>query len=152
MQSKSFILAILFCNSVKRSLFYILMPLKPMVCTFCKPLFSVMWLILKANFFILGPKAKLYQQERVMMASQTHFLADFGKRIFQDNSLQQSPKNFYYFYLPAPRVVAVTADRRPSMAPSNASNVNTVGSNLFGVYDSPTMLPRTPLAPGMYLY
>jgi len=47
----------------------------------------------------------------------------------------------------SPRVVAVTADRRPSMAPSNASNVNTVGSNLFGVYDSPTMLPRTPLAP-----
>ena len=66
--------------------------------------------------------------------------------------MQQSPKTFYYFYLPAPRVVAVTADRRPSMAPSNASNVNTVGSNLFGVYDSPTMLPRTPLAPGMYLY
>ena len=30
------------------------------------------------------------------------------------------------------------------MAPSNASNVN---SGLFGVYDSPTMLPRTPLAP-----
>ena len=104
-----------------------------------------------SKIFILGPKAKVYQQERVMMA-QARYLADFGKRISQDNSLQQSPKNFYYFYLPAPRVVAVTADRRPSMAPSNASNVNTVGSNLFGVYDSPTMLPRTPLAPGMYLY
>merc|ERR1719461_2392003 len=42
----------------------------------------------------------------------------------------------------SPRVVAVTADRRPALAPSNASNVN---SGLFGVYDSPTMLPRTPL-------
>jgi len=48
----------------------------------------------------------------------------------------------------SPRVVAVTtAERRPTLAPSNASNANTVGSNLFGVYDSPTMLPRTPLAP-----
>ena len=56
---------------------------------------------------------------------------------------------FSSILLLAPRVVAVTtADRRPNLAPSNASNSNTVGSNLFGVYDSPTMLPRTPLAPG----
>ncbi len=38
-------------------------------------------------------------------------------------------------------------ERRPQMAPSNASNANTTGSQLFGVYDSPTLLPRTPLAP-----
>lgn len=49
----------------------------------------------------------------------------------------------------SPRVAAgVPADRRPTLAQSNANNVNNaVGSNLFGVYDSPTMLPRTPLAP-----
>ena len=38
--------------------------------------------------------------------------------------------------------------RRPNLAPSNATNVSGPGTNLFGVYDSPTMLPRTPLAPG----
>ena len=37
---------------------------------------------------------------------------------------------------------------RPNLAQSNATNVSGPGSNLFGVYDSPTMLPRTPLAPG----
>ena len=54
-------------------------------------------------------------------------------------------KNPFFASFAAPRVVAVTADRRPPLAASNASNVN---SSLFGVYDSPTMLPRTPLAPG----
>ena len=39
-----------------------------------------------SHFFILGPKAKLYQQERVTMA-QAHYLADFGKKDFLYNSL-----------------------------------------------------------------
>ena len=34
-----------------------------------------------SKIFILGPKAKVYQQERVMMA-QAHYLADFGKKDF----------------------------------------------------------------------
>ena len=39
-----------------------------------------------STFFILGPKAKVYQQERVMML-QAWYLANFGKRISHDNSL-----------------------------------------------------------------
>lgn len=50
----------------------------------------------------------------------------------------------------SPRVAASSLhpeSRRPNLAPSNATNVSGPGTNLFGVYDSPTMLPRTPLAP-----
>lgn len=50
----------------------------------------------------------------------------------------------------SPRVAATSLGaqpNRPNLAQSNAANVSGPGSNLFGVYDSPTMLPRTPLAP-----
>lgn len=65
---------------------------------------------------------------------------------------QQQQKHHLLLIISAPRVVAVQPqiDRRPALAPSNASNVNAAGSNLFGVYDSPTLLPRTPLAPGKF--
>lgn len=55
----------------------------------------------------------------------------------------------------SPRVAAVQSDRRPPHMAAAANNADRNNGNtgtasplpLFGVYDSPTMLPRTPLAP-----
>lgn len=70
----------------------------------------------------------------------------------------------YESYL-APRVAAVQSERRPGQggalssvvvdrnstnSPKNGSENGNVGGPgaLYNLYDSPTMLPRTPLAPG----
>ena len=72
--------------------------------------------------------------------------------------------DLYESYL-APRVAAVQSERRPTAvaaaqaaaAAAAAQAANEAGltngrakdiTGLYGMYDSPTMLPRTPLAPG----
>jgi hypothetical protein len=84
-----------------------------------------------------------------------------------------APKTESYESYLAPRVAAVQSERRPNQAaaiaaaaaavadrnssaasPSNSvgggSSTGPVGQALYNLYDSPTMLPRTPIAPGEF--
>ena len=72
--------------------------------------------------------------------------------------------DLYESYL-APRVAAVQSERRPTaIAAAQAAAAAAAAANegltnggrskeitgLYGMYDSPTMLPRTPIAPGEF--